>query len=45
MLPDQQKTLLLQVMNLTPEQIESLPPEQRQNILQLKNQIIRQGAL
>ena len=34
--PDQQKALLQQVMNLTPEQIDSLPPEQRQQVLDLQ---------
>lgn len=33
---EQQKALLQQVMNLTPEQINSLPPEQRQQVLQLQ---------
>ncbi|KAH7286670.1 hypothetical protein KP509_32G017200 [Ceratopteris richardii] len=34
--PEQQKALLQQVMNLTPEQINSLPPEQRQQVLDLQ---------
>lgn len=33
---EQQKALLQQVINLTPEQINSLPPEQRQQVLQLQ---------
>ena len=33
---EQQKVLLQQVMNLTHEQINSLPPEQRQQVLQLQ---------
>ncbi|KAL2631906.1 hypothetical protein R1flu_016592 [Riccia fluitans] len=33
---EQQKALLQQVMNLTTEQIMSLPPEQRQQVLQLQ---------
>eukprot|EP00249_Psilotum_nudum_P015459 c25337_g1_i2 orf=236-2245(-) len=33
---EQQKVLLQQVMNLTQEQINSLPPEQRQQVLQLQ---------
>jgi cleavage stimulation factor subunit 2 len=41
---DQQNALLQQVINLTPEQINSLPPEQRQQVLDLqqawKNQIL-----
>lgn len=34
--PDQEKALLQQVMSITPEQINSLPVEQRQQILQLQ---------
>jgi cleavage stimulation factor subunit 2 len=37
---EQQKQLLMQVMALTPDQINSLPPDQRQNILQLRAQIM-----
>eukprot|EP00897_Mesotaenium_endlicherianum_P001130 jgi/Mesen1/11017/ME000098S10404 len=33
---EQQKALLQQVMNLTPEQINSLPPDQRAQVLQLQ---------
>eukprot|EP00249_Psilotum_nudum_P015458 c25337_g1_i1 orf=264-2270(-) len=33
---EQQKALLQQVMNLTQEQINSLPPEQRQQVIQLQ---------
>ncbi|KAG0586900.1 hypothetical protein KC19_2G125800 [Ceratodon purpureus] len=33
---EQQKALLQQVLSLTPEQINSLPPEQRQQVLQLQ---------
>jgi len=33
---EQQKALLQQVLSLTPEQISSLPPEQRQQVLQLQ---------
>ncbi|KAG4083098.1 hypothetical protein H8356DRAFT_1750932 [Neocallimastix lanati (nom. inval.)] len=40
MLPEQQKQLLMQVMNLTQDQINSLPPDQRENILALKAQIM-----
>ncbi|KAJ3159078.1 hypothetical protein HDU86_001977 [Geranomyces michiganensis] len=35
MLQEQQKQLLLQVLNMTPEQIQLLPPDQREKILQL----------
>lgn len=37
-LDDQQRQLLMQVLQLTPEQINALPPEQRASILQLKAQ-------
>ncbi|KAI9137530.1 hypothetical protein BKA69DRAFT_1097450 [Paraphysoderma sedebokerense] len=37
-LQEQQKNLLLQVINLTPQQIEMLPPDQRAQVLQLKAQ-------
>lgn len=33
---EQQKALLQQVLSLTPEQINSLPPDQRQQVLQLQ---------
>jgi len=33
---EQQKALLQQVLSLTPEQINSLPPAQRQQVLQLQ---------
>lgn len=33
---EQQRALLQQVLSLTPEQINSLPPEQRQQVLQLQ---------
>lgn len=33
---EQQKALLQQVLNLTTEQIMSLPPDQRQQVLQLQ---------
>ncbi|ORY02712.1 hypothetical protein K493DRAFT_79620 [Basidiobolus meristosporus CBS 931.73] len=39
-LQEQQRVLLMQLLNLTPQQIDSLPPEQRQHILQLKAQIM-----
>jgi cleavage stimulation factor subunit 2 len=38
-LPDQQKALLQQVVNLTPEQIEKLPHEQRLQVQQLRQTI------
>lgn len=34
--PDMEKALLQQVMSLTPEQINLLPPEQRNQVLQLQ---------
>ncbi|XP_007036531.2 PREDICTED: cleavage stimulating factor 64 [Theobroma cacao] len=39
--PEMEKALLQQVMSLTPEQISLLPPEQRNQVLQLQ-QILRQ---
>ncbi|KAJ4713399.1 cleavage stimulating factor 64-like [Melia azedarach] len=39
--PEMEKALLQQVMSLTPEQINLLPPEQRNQVLQLQ-QILRQ---
>ncbi|GER48353.1 hydroxyproline-rich glycoprotein [Striga asiatica] len=39
--PELEKTLLQQVMSLTPEQINSMPPEHRNQILQLQ-QMLRQ---
>jgi len=38
---EMEKALLQQVMSLTPEQINLLPPEQRNQVLQLQ-QILRQ---
>ena len=38
--PDMEQALLQQVMSLTPEQINLLPPEQRNQVLQLQ-QIMR----
>ena len=37
-LDEQQRQLLMQVLQLTPEQINALPPDQRASILQLKAQ-------
>ncbi|PPR94794.1 hypothetical protein GOBAR_AA25886 [Gossypium barbadense] len=39
--PDVESVLLQQVLNLTPEQLSSLPPEQRQQVIQLQ-QALRQ---
>lgn len=39
--PEEEKALLQQVMILTPEQINLLPPEQKKQVLQLQ-QIMRQ---
>ncbi|KAL1925471.1 uncharacterized protein VTP21DRAFT_354 [Calcarisporiella thermophila] len=37
---EQHKALLMQVLSLTPQQIDMLPPEQRQMVMQLKAQIM-----
>ncbi|CAG8574010.1 2750_t:CDS:2 [Ambispora leptoticha] len=37
---EQQKALLMQVLQLTPQQIDSLPPEQRNHIMALKAQLM-----
>ncbi|WOK91532.1 hypothetical protein Cni_G00223 [Canna indica] len=37
--PEMEKTLLQQVMSLTPEQINLLPPEQRNQVLQLQEML------
>ncbi|XP_020251520.1 basic salivary proline-rich protein 4-like [Asparagus officinalis] len=37
--PDMEKALLQQVMSLTPEQINMLPPEQRQQVIQLQGML------
>ncbi|XP_073012492.1 cleavage stimulating factor 64 isoform X1 [Typha latifolia] len=37
--PEMEKTLLQQVLNLTTEQINLLPPEQRQQVLQLQDML------
>ncbi|CAN6440053.1 unnamed protein product [Victoria cruziana] len=37
--PEVESALLQQVMNLTPEQLSSLPPEQRQQVLQLQQML------
>ncbi|PWY99514.1 hypothetical protein BCV70DRAFT_119840 [Testicularia cyperi] len=37
-LPEDQKELLMQVLQLTPQQINALPPDQKASILQLKAQ-------
>lgn len=39
-LPDDQKELLAQVMKLTPEQIEKLPPHEQAQILQLRQTML-----
>lgn len=36
--------LLEQVMNLTAEQLSSLPPEQQQQVIQLQQMLIRQKS-
>ncbi|KAE8727809.1 Kinase superfamily protein [Hibiscus syriacus] len=42
--PDVESVLLQQVLNLTPEQLNSLPPEQRQQVIQLQ-QALRQDQM
>lgn len=37
--PEMEKALLQQVMSLTPEQISLLPPEQRQQVIQLQEML------
>ena len=39
---EQQKALIMQIMNMTPDQISLLPPQQRDQVLQLKQQILAQ---
>lgn len=39
-----QETLILQVMQLTEEQIATLPEDQRQSLLQLKEKIINSSS-
>ncbi|OAY58519.2 cleavage stimulating factor 64 [Manihot esculenta] len=39
--PDVESALLQQVLNLTPEQLNSLPPEQRQQVIQLQQALRR----
>ncbi|CAN1239698.1 Cleavage stimulating factor 64 [Linum grandiflorum] len=38
-LPDVESALLQQVLNLTPEQLSSLPPEQQQQVIQLQKSL------
>ncbi|TYH66740.1 hypothetical protein ES332_D06G143900v1 [Gossypium tomentosum] len=42
--PDMESVLLQQVLSLTPEQLSSLPPEQRQQVIQLQ-QALRQDQM
>ena len=42
---EQQKQLLLQVLNLTPDQIRALPIEQQQQILALRSQVMMSGGI
>ncbi|KAJ3036657.1 hypothetical protein HDV00_002481 [Rhizophlyctis rosea] len=42
-LQEQQKALLLQVLNMTPEQISAMPPDQREKILALRAQVLGQS--
>lgn len=39
---DQQRNLIMQIMNMTQEQINMLPPAQRDQVLQLRQQIAQQ---
>jgi cleavage stimulation factor subunit 2 len=39
-LPEQQKALIQQVMSLTQDQIDKLPPEQRQQVQQLRQTLL-----
>jgi cleavage stimulation factor subunit 2 len=36
---EQQRALLVQIMSLTPEQINALPPQQRDQVLLLRSQL------
>ncbi|KAM4123412.1 hypothetical protein ACB094_01G157800 [Castanea mollissima] len=42
--PEVESALLQQVLNLTPEQLSSLPPEQQQQVIQLQ-QVLRQDQI
>ena len=42
--PDQRAELIRQVMQLTPEQISALPPEQQAQIMMLKHQLMAAGG-
>lgn len=42
--PDMESVLLQQVLSLTPEQLSSLPPGQRQQVIQLQ-QALRQDQM
>lgn len=39
---EQQKALIMQIMSMTSEQINLLPAQQREQVLQLKQQILLQ---
>jgi len=41
LLQEQQRALLQQVLSLTPEQIDKLPLDQRQQVLQLRQTVIQ----
>ncbi|KAJ3319489.1 hypothetical protein HDV06_006299 [Boothiomyces sp. JEL0866] len=43
-LQDQQQQLFLQIVNLTPEQIQAFSPDERHKILQLRAQLLGGGA-
>ncbi|CAI2176870.1 227_t:CDS:2 [Funneliformis geosporum] len=40
---EQNATIILQLLNLTPQQVEMLPPEQKSRILALQQRILRRG--
>ncbi|KAK7820389.1 cleavage stimulating factor 64 [Quercus suber] len=42
--PEVESALLQQVLNLTPEQLSSLPPEQQQQVIQLQ-QVLRRDQI
>jgi cleavage stimulation factor subunit 2 len=39
-IPEQQRNLLLQILQMSQEQINALPPDQRQHVLTIKNQLL-----
>lgn len=41
----QNQQLIKEIMQLTPQQIESLPPQERENVLQILQQLNMAGPL